>query len=59
MEWLKQRFTEKSTWVGLITVLTAIYTGPYAGIVGQAASMALGVLGAGLATATTKQGADK
>lgn len=55
MQWLRKRLTEKSTWVGLVTVAAAVYTGPYAGIVGQAATLVLGALGGGLAAATTKR----
>lgn len=55
MEWLKKRLSEKSTLVGLVTVIAAVYTGPYAGLVGSLASTIIAAAGGGLVAATTKK----
>lgn len=59
MNWLKNRFTEKSTWAGLITILATVYTGADAAIVGTLASTVLGALGGGLVAHKEAGSADK
>lgn len=59
MNWLKNRFAEKSTWAGLITILATVYTGPYGAIVGPMASTLLGVLGGGLVAHKEADAKDK
>jgi len=53
MNWLLARAKEKSTWIGLITTAAAVYTGPYAGLVGSLASTVIGALGGALVAAKT------
>ena len=56
--WLKNRATEKSTWVGVATIAATVYTGPYLAAVNAVLPALLGAFGGGAIAVKAKNAPD-
>ena len=57
-QWIKNRASEKSTWVGVATIAATVYTGPYLAAVNALLPALLGAVGGGAIATKSKSAPD-